>query len=269
MPLPQIIERCALWIADAVFHSWPNPVPDMAKLHACRIISHRGAHDNRSIIENTLPAFEKAATSGVWGLEMDVRWTRDQQPVVFHDADLYRIFGDQAPVASFTLTELKKQYPAIPSLAEVVARFGRQQHLMIEVKQQSWPSVKDQETELLKVLEPLKAITDFHFLALQPRILNRFSQVPSQALVAVCDGWPQKFSSWVRQNDWGGVCGHYVLISRAMVISHQLAGQHIGTGYIHSRSTLYRELNRGIDWIFSNHAVAMQKLLRTQKNKLF
>lgn len=267
MPLPQIIERYALRIADAASRYWPGPVPDIAKLQSCRIISHRGEHDNRRTIENTLPAFDKAAASGVWGLEMDVRWTRDQHPVVFHDADLHRIFGYRAQVATFSLLELKRQFPAIPSLAEVVARFGGKQHLMIEVKQQPWPSIQKQEAVLLRVLQPLKAIKNYHFLALQPNILNLFSQVPSQALIAVCDGWPQKVSQWVRQNSWGGVCGHYALISKAMVKRHHLADQFVGTGYIHSCNTLFRELNRGIDWIFSNHAVSLQKLLGVRKNK--
>ena len=29
-------------------------------------------------------------------------------------------------------------------------------------------------------------------------------------------------------------------------------------GFIHSRNALFRELNRGVEWIFSNEAVRMQ-----------
>jgi glycerophosphoryl diester phosphodiesterase len=41
---------------------------------------------------------------------------------------------------------------------------------------------------------------------------------------------------------------------------HQTQNQRIGTGYIHSKNCLFRELNRGVEWIFSNHAVKLQSM---------
>ena len=35
----------------------------------------------------------------------------------------------------------------------------------------------------------------------------------------------------------------------------------MGTGFIHSRNALFRELNRGIEWIFSNRAVHIQGIV--------
>ena len=35
----------------------------------------------------------------------------------------------------------------------------------------------------------------------------------------------------------------------------------VATGFVKSRNCLYREMNRGMAWIFSNDAVAMQRLL--------
>jgi glycerophosphoryl diester phosphodiesterase len=36
----------------------------------------------------------------------------------------------------------------------------------------------------------------------------------------------------------------------------------VGTGYVRTPNCLFRELNRGVDWIFSNHAAEVQALLR-------
>ncbi len=265
MPLPPVIERALLRLADAAFQRRPNPVPDHGRLRACKIISHRGEHDNRGTMENTLAAFERAADAGVWGLEMDIRWTRDAQPVVFHDADLHRLHGCREPVAALSLDELKSRFPAIPSLGEVIARFGKKRHLMIEIKQQSRPDDHIQEQRLMAALRHLEPVRDFHLLALQPATLRHFSGVPSQARVAVCDGWPGGHSRWVRRHHWGGVCGHYLLMPGTVVQSHHLLDQRVGTGYVRSRNCLFRELNRGIDWIFSNHAVALQKILDNPK----
>ena len=132
---------------------------------------------------------------------------------------------------------------------------------MIEVKRQSWPAPRVQEQQLLEVLQPLEPMRDYHLLALDPAVLQPFSQVPAQARVAIADGWPSFSSRWVRRHGWGGVCGHYMLVGNAMVRDHHRQHQQVGTGYVGSMGGLFRECNRGIDWIFSNHAVALQDLL--------
>jgi len=34
----------------------------------------------------------------------------------------------------------------------------------------------------------------------------------------------------------------------------------VGTAYIKSRNSLFRELNRGVEWIFSNNAIEIQSI---------
>jgi glycerophosphoryl diester phosphodiesterase len=43
---------------------------------------------------------------------------------------------------------------------------------------------------------------------------------------------------------------------------HHRKRQRVGTGYIASPGCLFRELNRGVDWIFSNHAEGLQRKVR-------
>ena len=59
----------------------------------------------------------------------------------------------------------------------------------------------------------------------------------------------------------GGHMGHFLLIHRGMREKHHAAGQRVGTGFISSRSTLFRELNRGTEWIFTNHPHRLQSIL--------
>ena len=42
---------------------------------------------------------------------------------------------------------------------------------------------------------------------------------------------------------------------------HRAAGQEVGTGMIASKRCLFREINRGVKWIFSNSAVELQAVL--------
>ena len=95
MTLPPWLENTLERGCDFYFRHWPQPFPDPQLLRECRIIAHRGAPTPPDILENTHAAFEQALSHpGVKGLEFDVRWTQDLQPVVSHDADLLRLYGD-------------------------------------------------------------------------------------------------------------------------------------------------------------------------------
>ena len=77
----------------------------------CKIISHRGEHDNVQVLENTLQAFARARESGVWGVECDIRWTADQVPVIHHDPGGSRLFGQEFARSLADLTTGQWQGP--------------------------------------------------------------------------------------------------------------------------------------------------------------
>lgn len=60
-----------------------------AKNREFRIFAHRG--DMAHGPENTLPALNAAVAGGAGGVEIDLRMTKDQVPVVFHDASALRV----------------------------------------------------------------------------------------------------------------------------------------------------------------------------------
>ena len=142
MPKPDVslfdlTERVSQVVVDALFALWPRSKPGEAALRRCRIISHRGEHDNVTVFENTLPAFDIARDHGVWGSECDSRWTKDLVPVVYHDADLRRLFGDSLMIGQTRFHRLRKSFPQIPSLSEVLTRYGKTLHLMVEMGRQA------------------------------------------------------------------------------------------------------------------------------------
>ena len=118
--IPPRIEKLFCKVAGGLFAALPRALPNKEKLGKCRIVSHRGEHDNRQILENTLAAFDRVRDRGVRGIELDVRWTRDLQPIVFHDANFQRMFGSTSMVNSMTMAEIRSEYPLVPSLEEVI-----------------------------------------------------------------------------------------------------------------------------------------------------
>jgi glycerophosphoryl diester phosphodiesterase len=140
MELPGGIEKLLLQCTDFIYRLLPRHSPEPETLRSCKIVSHRGEHDNISIYENTLAAFDRALDQGTWGIELDVRWTRDLQPVVAHDPDLKRVFGIETTIAEVEFDELRSHCPQVPLLSEVVATYGKQMHLMVELKEEIYPA---------------------------------------------------------------------------------------------------------------------------------
>ncbi|HBZ56506.1 MAG TPA: glycerophosphodiester phosphodiesterase, partial [Syntrophobacteraceae bacterium] len=83
MPVPATIERHYQRLSDWLFARLPQSPPTSRQAQQCRIVAHRGEYDGVAVLENTVPAFDAARNAGVWGIELDVRWTRDLEPVVF------------------------------------------------------------------------------------------------------------------------------------------------------------------------------------------
>ena len=247
-------------LVDRLFRRWPRPAPAPHRLKSARIVSHRGEHDNRTCLENTLAAFDTAAAAGVWGLEMDVRWTRDLVPVIFHDACTRRLFAEPTAIRRLTRDALRHHFPLIPDLAEVIERYGGRQHLMLEIKAEPYPQPAIQSRRLKAQLQYLAPGRDFHLMSLDPEMFDCFDFLPATAFIPIARLRIDRASRLAGRRGWAGLAGHYLAASNRIVRRHHRLGQRIGTGFADSRRCLYREVARGVDWIFSNRAAAMQRL---------
>jgi glycerophosphoryl diester phosphodiesterase len=261
MRLVQLVEKRLGERVDAYFAARRQPVPPFQAMRDCKIIAHRGAHDNCRVWENTIPAFEAAVRAGIWGLECDVRWTRDFHPVVFHDRTALRLFHSPMVLGEAPLARLRTECPLIPTLDQVVQTCGRQIHLMVELKKEEFPDPAYQRAVLQGIFSQLEPVKDFHILALDADILRLVDFVPREALILVAELNLLSQSRTAIAKGYGGVAGHYWLFVQTLLEKHKRHGQKAGTGFIASRNCLFREINRGVEWIFSNCAVALQAMV--------
>ena len=259
--LLDLIEVLFHFAADGLCAVLPQRKPGEAALHRCRIVSHRGEHDNVTVFENTLAAFDKARDHGVWGIECDIRWTKDLVPVVFHDADLQRLFGDSLTIGQTLFDPLRKEFPQIPTLLEVLTRYGKNMHLMVEIKAEIYPDPAYQRRILSKAFSGLVPEEDYHFLALNPQLFEYADFVAPATCIPVAQLNFREMSHLSLQESYGGIAGHYLFITGTRIQNHHEQDQQVGTAYIRSKNSLFREINRGVDWIFSNHACEMQDIL--------
>ena len=107
------------------------------------ILGHRGSTKIKKYPENTLQAFIEAIELGADGIELDVRMTKDNQLVVFHDSDLSRLAGINTKLSKIYSMELQDitllsqnedRRTTIPLLKDVFESFGSQIFYNIEVK---------------------------------------------------------------------------------------------------------------------------------------
>lgn len=107
------------------------------------IVAHRG--DSASFPQNTNAAFDAALTTPIDGIELDVQLSRDGAAVVHHDRTLRGVGGGGHRVSSLDLAALRAldagaragrrfRGERIPTLDEVLDRFGGRTHLLVEVK---------------------------------------------------------------------------------------------------------------------------------------
>ncbi|MEN9971243.1 MAG: hypothetical protein RL146_544 [Actinomycetota bacterium] len=86
------------------------------------VLAHRGGTTHT---ENTLEAFADSIAAGVFSIETDVRTTKDQVAVLFHDEDLRRVAGLDQRISGITFDELSKIElhggGKVPSLAQALA----------------------------------------------------------------------------------------------------------------------------------------------------
>ncbi len=248
-------------VLDNFYARWPQSLPSPKRLQQCRIVSHRGHYDNQLVFENTIEAFDQAEKEGVWGIEFDLRWTKDLHPVVIHDTDLHRVFASDLKIRQATLSELKTECPLVPSLEEMIQRYGKKMHLMVEIKAERYPDPVQQNRILKNLFSSLEPEQDYHLLSLTPKMFKLIDCFPKSAFVPIARFNFFRLSKLAIEQNYNGLAGHYLFLTASRLKKHWKSQQKVGTGYINSKNCLFRELNRGVEWIFSDNAIELQKIV--------
>lgn len=111
-----------------------NGIKEYAKVK----FAHRGLH-GEGVAENSLSAFRAAVDAG-YGIELDVRLSKDGVLVVFHDDTLDRVVGKKGRVDAHTAEELSKMSllgtdDGIPTFEEVLRAVDGRVPLLVEIKE--------------------------------------------------------------------------------------------------------------------------------------
>lgn len=100
--------------------------------------AHRGLH-GEGAIENSMTAFKNAVSEG-YGIELDIRLSKDGRLVVFHDSTLDRVTKESGSVIERSAEELRQiklldTDDTIPTFDEVLALVSGKVPLLVEIKE--------------------------------------------------------------------------------------------------------------------------------------
>ncbi len=149
--------------------------PEQLKTFA---FAHRGLHDAaHGIAENSLAAFEAACEHG-FGIELDVRLSKDGTPYVFHDATLKRAVGIKKRLSSLRDREIGElrifdTEARIPTFSEVLELISDRVPMLVELK--SDERSPDPTGAVHKLLSEYKG--RYLIQSFDPRQLRRYSRL--------------------------------------------------------------------------------------------
>lgn len=136
------------------------------------IIAHRGIHDNQKIYENSLEAFSLAINQKLI-IELDIRLTKDNQIIVFHDPNTKRLTKQDKIVEESTYQELNEQKVMhIPLFKEVLSLVKGKAPILIEIKPTN--NIEKLTTELMKLLTNYQG--EYAIQSFNPKVLYWFKK---------------------------------------------------------------------------------------------
>ena len=160
-----------------------------------KIYAHRGSSIQHP--ELTLTAYKAAVDEGADGFECDVRLTKDNQVILWHDPDMKRIAGNSARIADTNLKEIKRLYPQTMTLEEllILARDNKKE-LAIETKHPV-PTGRAVEKKVMALLKQEKSVAQISVMSFSWLALENIRRIdPQQQTVALLH---DKFSFAMRR----------------------------------------------------------------------
>jgi len=164
------------------------------------IYAHRGASAN--FPEHTLAAYEGAVAEGADGFECDVRITKDEIPVLWHNASMLERAGNTGLIAEMSYKEVSRAYPQILTLDEFLDfAMSKKKGVLLETKHPviSGNRVEELVVEMLAQKKTLSkipvSVMSFSWLAVE-KMKRLDSSIATTFLMHKGTPWFQaKFSS--------------------------------------------------------------------------
>jgi glycerophosphoryl diester phosphodiesterase len=227
------------------------------------VIAHRGASGERP--ENTLPAYELAVAQGADMIEIDLHRTRDGAIVVTHDEELAGL-GGRGEIADATLAEVRALDAGggdrVPTLAEVLDRFGERIPFNLEIKRGSAAEYAGLEAEVVADLARRGLGERMLFSSFYDPVLRRLREVSREARIGLLISRRFPHGAIERARALGAEALHpeRALVTRALVEQAHAAGLAVYVFTVDDPADMAELLALGVDGLFTNFPARLRAL---------
>ncbi len=226
------------------------------------LYGHRGAAFEAP--ENTIPSFKTAKEIGVYGVEMDLHTTKDNELIVMHDETLDRTTEGKGFIHDYTLEQIRKldagikfgqkwRGTKVPTLKEVFDSIGTDIHYYLEIKQsyKIYPKIEEKILDLIDryKLKNKVQIISFDFDSLE-RIRQLDKTIDLGVLFVSRVSWMIDISKKINAN-W--VQPSFNLIYKEDVDLAHNNGFKVAAWTVDSELEIKRAASIGVDSITSNN----------------
>jgi glycerophosphoryl diester phosphodiesterase len=214
------------------------------------VIGHRGAAGRRP--ENTLSALEYAISVGADIVEVDVRRTRDDKLVVFHDEDFKRLFGINARVREVDYKWIMENIrfsngETIPLLEDALETVKDRVGLFIEIKE------PDTTLAVIRLVEKYGMISDIAIISFYEEALLEAKKYLPRIITGLIYFKPPGRIFDAKRLKASIVLPRYnIATKKANDLAHRL-GLKIVVWTVNSVELVYEMLRRGVDGIASDY----------------
>ena len=217
-----------------------------------KFIAHRGASKEKK--QNTLAAFERASHSGVYGVETDVRITKDGVFVAFHDKSMARLSGRYKIVEKTNFADIKKlkvydrnRRHNIPMFLDYLKNCELSgKTAVIEIKS---ALTKEQTDKLIDVVDSEGYLSKTIFVSFNTMVLlyirKRLPDIPIQLLALKYKNLDLKF---LQEFKFGIDIHHRQLTKDRIIECHEL-GIEVNCWTVNGKKRSKRLQEWGVDFI--------------------
>ena len=226
------------------------------------IFGHRGASNCEP--ENTLLAFERAFSDGAQGIEFDVRSTKDNKIVIIHDETINRTSNGTGKVKDFTLNELLifnfGKNEKIPTLKEVLSKYGNKYWLNIEIKEEGL------EQQIVKLIKDHKISQKIVISSFLIPVLNKIKEFDKEIPTAFLYDFPMDdLDELIKEIDINGLHPGKNQVSEELITNAHSKSLVVRSWTIDEISIAKEFSKIGIDGIITNNPKVIISAITTKK----
>jgi glycerophosphoryl diester phosphodiesterase len=234
-----------------------------------KILTFAHAGGKKNLPENTLKAFKNAIKLNADYIELDLRLSKDQEIIIFHDPDTFNITSIPGLVKNKTLKELKRldvgEGERIPTFQEVVELANHKIGLLLHI------AAADLEAQIIKILREFDYIELTIVSCMIHKYLLKFRVLePNLKLAALEDLDYEEYPIWdVRKklidrainNKYWAINPEYHLVDRQFVDYSHKNDLRVFPWTVNDREDIKTLLELGIDGVITDDITLIKELI--------